>query len=113
MNEFDDFIQSLVQNKEKRPIMTHLPSTVRYVDKYFSGYLTEEELQEHQYTGRFWDIKAGDDEHWTTLFIILDNETVLLISKVRGEELLEGVYDRASTKPVLPDSLRGMYYDND
>lgn len=110
-NEFEEFVQSLIDNKDKRLLMTHKPYEVRYVDKYFQGYLTEEELQERQFTGRYWAIKTLEDLP-TALFVIIDNELVLIVNKDRSGKMVEGVYSRASVKPVLPDCLRGYYYND-
>jgi hypothetical protein len=110
-DEFNEFVQSLIDNKDKRLLMTHKPSEVRYVDKYFGDYLTEEELQERQFIGRFWAIKTSEDLP-TALFIIVDNSTVLIVNKDRSGKIVEGAYSRASVSPVLPDCLRGYYYND-
>lgn len=111
-NEYEEFLESLMESKEKRPIMTHLPSDVRYVSKFFDGYLTEEELQERQFTGRYWCIRGGDDITYAMLLIVLDNDTVLYVTRNSKGMYTEAVCNRNDALCFLPNSLRGMYYGN-
>jgi hypothetical protein len=114
-NEWEQFVQSLIDNKDKRLLMTHKPYEVRYVDKYFPGYLTEEELQERQFTGRFWALSGGnDDTPFAMLFIIADNETVLYVERDRNGKDVSGLYvfNRSEVLSDLPDCLRGCYYND-
>ena len=70
---YEKFLDSLDEVKCKKLLMTHLPSKINIAKKFFDGYLTEEELQERQYAGRFWDIDIG------LLFILADDDTLLVI----------------------------------
>lgn len=111
MNEFDEFVQSLIDNKDKKLLMTHLPLAVRYCRKYFDGYLTSDELSERQFTGRFWDI-ISDGYAPTTLYVILDNDTVLAVYKDIHGKYVEGIGARGIMNIVLPETLRGRYYND-
>lgn len=93
---YGKFLDSLDEVKYKKLLMTHLPSKINIAKKLFDGYLTEEELQEKQYEGRFWDIDVG------LLFILADDDTLLVIY-IDGSV---GIYGRES----LPLSLKGRHY---
>lgn len=110
-NEYEEFLESLMESKEKRPIMTHLPSSIKLACKFFPGYLSDEELQERQYSGRYWDIRR-DIDGGHILFIVLDNQDILCVTKEEHEECVEAVLDRGYAINFLPDSLRGMYYND-
>ena len=111
-NEWEQFVQSLIDNKDKPLLMTHKPSEVRYCSKYFGDYLTEDELQERQFSGRFWTIRAEDEDDPTILFIILDNELVLCVHKEINGKMVEDVRNRDYMKHMMPDCLRGCYYND-
>lgn len=66
---YNDFLDSIDKVKEKTLLMSHLPSDVMKAKILYRGYLTDEECQERQYEGRFWDIIGSD------LLILVDNET--------------------------------------
>lgn len=99
-NIYDGFINSIDSVKEKDVLMNHLPSDINLASKFFPGYLTDEELQERQYKGRFWEI---DNK---VLYILVDNETVVIIS-AEGRKMTR-IFERAAV--VLPFSLQGRYY---
>lgn len=101
MNEFDDFLNSLEARKYK-PIMTHNPSEIGLAKAFYKDYLTEDELCERQYIGRFWSI----ENQGYLLYIIVDNETVITVSEPSGAF---SIVHRNSID--LPDKLRGYYYD--
>lgn len=115
---YDEFIKTLEDNKNReRPIMTHLPSNIRKARMIYDGYLAEEELQERQFSGRFWDICQDlDNENLYTLYVVLDNDTVLrAIAQVGLTRKIftvnEDIYKRDDIKQELPQSLRGRFYD--
>jgi len=117
-NLYDDFIKTLEDNNNKeRPIMTHLPSNIRKARMIFEGYLAEEELQERQFSGRFWEICQDlENPSLYRLFIILDNDTVLwaeAIASLTKEVYIvkEAIYKRDDIKQELLQSLRGRFYD--
>lgn len=95
--------------------MTHLPSEVQYAIINFDGYLTAEELQNRQTTGRYWYIGYNNGgfqiSDRPSLFIILDNDSVLCVHYDEDDELVECVYDKANPLVYIPNSLRGMYYN--
>lgn len=91
-NLYEDFLATC---KVK---MNHLPSDIIFVRRVFPGYLTDEELQERQFEGRFWDVIGPD------LFILVDNETLVVADKYRGDVKILG-------RDKLPYSLQGRYYD--
>lgn len=101
-------------SKARCPIMHHLPSEVTYASKFFPGYLTEDEMQERQFTGRYWYVSYNNEgfiiSNRPVLFIILDNETVLTAHYDEDDDIVEGVYDKANSLVYIPDSLRGIYY---
>ena len=93
---YKKFMDSLDEVKYKKLFMTHLPSKINIARKYYDGYLTEEELQENQYEGRFWDINLG------SLYILADNDTLVIVD-ING---VVGIYGR----DCLPESLKGRHY---
>ena len=95
-NLYDNFLNSLDKVKCKKLLMTHLPSKINIAKTLFDGYLTEEELQEKQYEGRFWDIYLG------SFYILVDDDTLVIVN-ASG---VEGIYGRES----LPESLKGRHY---
>ena len=94
---FADFLDSLDDVKNKTMLMSHLSSDLAYARKRYSDYLTNEELQEKQYSGRFWAIDG------TLLYILFDNETVIVVhyDKIK-------IFERENCK--LPVSLQGRHY---
>lgn len=97
---YGDWLNSLSEVKDKSMLMSHLPSEINQASKFFPGYLTDEELQERQYKGRFWEIDNKD------LYILVDNETVVIIS-AEGSKLTR-IFERGVV--VLPTSLQGRHY---
>ena len=93
---YEKFLDSLDEVKCKKLLMTHLPSKIYIAKKLFDGYLTEEELQERQYEGRFWDIYLG------ALYILADDDTLVIVD-ASG---VVGIYGR----DCLPESLIGRHY---
>lgn len=103
---YEDFLKTLEENNVNvYPIMTHKPSSINLAKRLFEGYLTEEELSERQYSGRFWDIQNY------ILFITLDNETILVVHDTDTGIKAECECDRCNMLNYLPDSLRGRYYN--
>lgn len=97
MNEtYKNFLDSLDEVNCKKLLMTHTTTDINLSRKYFDGYLTEEELQERQYEGRFWDINLG------TLYILVDDDTVVIVD-VSGDV---GIHGRC----YLPKSLKGKHH---
>ena len=93
---YEKFLDSLHKVKYNKLLMFHLPSKINEAKKYFDSYLTEEELQERQYYGRFWDINLG------ALYILVDNDTLVIVD-ING---VVGTYGR----DCLPESLKGRHY---
>lgn len=93
---YEKFLDSLHQVKDHKLLMFHLQSKIHIAKRFFDGYLTEEELQERQYYGRFWDINLG------ALYILVDNDTLVIVN-VNG---VVGTYGR----DCLPESLKGRHY---
>lgn len=93
---YEKFLDSLDKVKDKKLLMTHTTTDINLARKYFDGYLTDEELQEKQYYGRFWDIILG------YIYILADNDT-LVIADANGAV---GIYGR----DCLPESLKGRHY---
>ena len=96
---YEKFLDSLDKVKCKKVLMTHLPSKINIAKKLFDGYITEEELQERQYEGRFWDIYLG------ALYILVDDDTLAIVD-ANG---VVGTYGR----DCLPESLQGRHYYED
>lgn len=92
---YGDWLNSLSEVKEKNVLMHHLPSDIRIASALFPSYLTDEELQETQYKGRFWDVIDYD------LYILVDNETLVVVNLGNVKTL---------GRDYLPYSLRGRYY---
>lgn len=95
---FADFLDSLEEVKNKTMLMSHLSEDLETARKYYSDYLTDEELQEKQYSGRFWDIDGG------LLYILVDNDTVIFVHY----DIIE-IFERYEI--ILPVRLRGRHYD--
>ena len=64
---YDEFLDSIDKVKDKKVLMYHSSSDVGIASKLFRGYLTDEELQETQYKGRFWDVRGSN------LYILVDD----------------------------------------
>ena len=96
-NTYEKFLDSLDKVKCKILLMTHLTSKINIAKKLFDGYLTEEELQERQYDGRFWDIIGYH------LFILVDNDTLVVVDKKKDIVILG--------REHIPISLRDKYYE--
>ena len=95
---YDKFMDSLDEVKDCKLLMTHLPLDIRLTRIVFEGYLTEEELQEKQYEGRFWDLCGG------YLYILVDDDTVVVIEPDNNKDV--HIYGRDH----LPQSLVGRHY---
>lgn len=93
---YEKFMDSLDKVKCKNVLMTHSKSKIHFARRHFDGYLTEEELQEKQYYGRFWDIYLYD------IYILADNDTLVIVD-ANG---VVGIYGR----DCLPESLKGRHY---
>lgn len=87
---------------DERFAMWHDPSTIRKANIYFDGYLTESEMSERQYYGRFWEITETPD--YVYLHILLDGDTAVRVSFFKKDKTLnESIIDKISS---LPQSLR-------
>ena len=93
---YEKVMDSLDEVKYEKLLMTHLPSKINIAKKLFDGYLTDEELQERQYFGRFWDIYLG------SIYILVDNDTLVIVNTYG----VVGIYGR----DCLPESLKGRHY---
>lgn len=79
-------------------IDTHNSLDVIYALDNYEDYLTEEELQEIQYEGRYWDLLGG------YLYILVDNDTLVVIEPDNKDVHIFG-------RDYLPQSLVGCYYE--
>ena len=68
-----------------------------FSDYELSDYLTDEELQEKQYKGRFWDVSGPN------LYILVDDETLVVVDNKRSTKIFTG-------REHLPYSLQGRHY---
>lgn len=93
---YEKFLDSLDEVNSKKLLMKHTTTDINLARKYFDGYLTDEELQEKQYEGRFWDMNLG------SIYILVDNDTLVIVD-VNG---VVGTYGR----DCLPESLKGRHY---
>lgn len=75
----------------------HNSLDVIYALDNYEDYLTEEELQEIQYEGRFWDIIGCH------LFILVDNDTLVVVDNEKDIVILG--------REHIPLSLRDKYYE--
>lgn len=75
----------------------HNSLDVIYALDNYEDYLTEEELQEIQYSGRFWDIIGYN------LFILVDNDTLVVVDNEKDIVILG--------REHIPLSLRDKYYE--
>lgn len=109
---YGDWLDSLSNVKDKNMLMFHLPSEINEASRLFPGYLTDEELQEKQYKGRFWAIERFHNVNSCSyisesfihyLYILVDNETVVIVN-TEGETII------SERGPNLPTSLKGRYY---
>lgn len=84
-------------------IMTHNPSDVELAKKYFKDYLTDDELNERQQSGRPWDIVQTSIS--TSLYILVDDETAICVCRTNtiSSSIFEGESDMLC---ILPASLR-------
>lgn len=94
---YEKFLDSLHQVKDNKLLMFHLPSKINIAKKLFDGYLIEEELQEIQYSGRFWDIIRYH------LFILVDNDTLVVVDNEKDIVIIG--------REHAPISLRDKYYE--
>lgn len=98
-NLYDSFLDSLDEVNDNDLLMTHLSLDIKVAKEHYKGYLTEEELQEKQYEGRFWCIVG------LYLYILVDNDTLVVVDD-KGDEKIFG-------RDCLPESLKGRYYYED
>lgn len=96
---YEKFMDSLDKVNNKKLLMTHTSSKIHLAKRLFDDYLTEEEIQEKQYKGRFWDIDLG------ILFILVDDDTLAVIY-IDGDVKIYG-------RDCLPESLKGRHYYED
>lgn len=108
---YEDFLNSFDKIKDKNMLMFHSPSEIYEASRLFPGYLTDEELQEKQYKGRFWTIYSFRNVNSCSyisgsfiyyLYILVDNETVVIVD-TKGETKISG-------RECLPTSLQGRHY---
>lgn len=94
-------------------MMEHRPSTINIAKRCFEGYLAEEELQERQYEGRYWDLNFNgtDFNRFISLYVLLDNDTVLWVFSHNNGEHSEHIRNRTSIEVTLPETLIGRYYN--
>lgn len=100
-NLYDNFLNSLDKVNEKKMLMEHPRKAIADASKLFDGYLTDEELQEKQYSGRFWDTFLG------YLYILVDNDTLVIIEAADPKNYEIAGRDR------LPIHMRGIHYYED
>ena len=94
---YKKFLESLHQAYDHKLMMNHLQLDISLTRRDFEGYLTEEELQEKQYEGRFWDLLGG------YLYILVDDETLVVIEPDNKDVHIFG-------RDHLPESLKGRHY---
>lgn len=94
---YEKFLESLHQAYNHKLMMSHLQLDISLTRRDFEGYLTEEELQEKQYEGRFWDLYGG------YLYILVDDETLVVIEPNNKDVHIFG-------RDHLPESLKGRHY---
>lgn len=108
---YGDWLDSLSNVKDKNMLMFHSSSEIYEASRLFPSYLTDEELQEKQYKGRFWTIYSFRNVNSCSyirtsfiyyLYILVDNETVVIVD-TKGETKISG-------RECLPVSLQGRYY---
>lgn len=100
-NLYDNFLTSLDEVNEKKMLMEHPRKAIADASKLFDGYLTDEELQERQYEGRFWDTFLG------YLYILVDDDTLVIIEAADPKN-----YEIAG-RDKLPIHMRGIHYYED
>ena len=94
---YEKFLDSLDEVNCKNVLMTHPPSRINIAKKLFDGYLTNEELEEIQYEGRFWNIIGYH------LYILVDNDTLVVVDNEKDIAILG--------REHIPLSLRDKYYE--
>ena len=108
---YEDFLNSFDKIKDKNMLMVLSPSEIYEASRLFPSYLTDEELQEKQYKGRFWTIYSFRNVNSCSyitksfiyyLYILVDNETVVIVD-TKGETKISG-------RECLPVILQGRYY---
>ena len=77
--------------------MNHYKFDVDYARKYYKDYLTNEELQEIQEEGRYWDLIGFH------LYILVDNDTLVIVDNKKNKVILG--------REHLPLSLRWKSYE--
>ena len=104
---YEDFIESL--QIDKPLLMTHTQTSLRLASKLYEGYLTDDELQEKQLTGRFWDI-MNEPDATPPLFVILDNDTVLCVHKDGNGKNVDAICHKEDIEYYFPEKLKGLHY---
>ena len=67
---------------EELTVLWHKPSNVIQAREYFYGYLTDEELNERQFSGRPWTLVSC--ANFAVLYIIIDDEYLVRVDTADG-----------------------------
>lgn len=94
MITFEKFIQSLY-DAQKDGFKLHSSEEIEKARPYI-GYLTEEELQEVQLTGRFWAF-----DKYNNLYVIVDNDTIMCLLQDEWGKIEYTLYPRNPKFPIL------------
>lgn len=99
---YDDFLDSLSDTSYNK----HTAADIRFAKKFFSNYLSEDELVTKQKTGRFWEVSNCG---YPSISILLDDDTVLTVWCDNGYE--ENIEDRNTAS--IPEAIRYKKYKGD
>jgi hypothetical protein len=99
---YEDFLDSLSDTSYNK----HTAAEIRFAKKFFSNYLSEDELVTKQKTGRFWEVSNCG---CPTIKILLDDDTALTVWCDNGYE--EKIEERDTA--VLPENIRYKKYKGD
>lgn len=102
-NLYEDFLDSLSDTSYNK----HTAADIRFAKKYFSNYLSEDELVTKQKTGRFWEVSNCG---CPAINILLDDDTVLTVW-YDTVEYTEKIEERDIA--VLPENIRYKKYKGD